>query len=182
MLISKNVVNTSEVDEFAKKRGYNLPSDLDKFLKTYNGGNTPNTSVKTSNVSSDVRAFYGVGMDLVYSLNKVQVIDKNEIIYLPVAVDSFGNVFVVDITSNTGVFFVNHEKNRELEQVAESFKAFIQLCKSEPIKEFSRKTPKEREELLISKGKGANITDGLRKMWQDEYDKYKGMIQEEVKF
>lgn len=181
MLISKNIVNPSEVDEFAKKRGYNLPSDLDKFLKKYNGGNTPNTSVKTSIVSSDVRAFYGVGMNLVCSLNNVQVIDKNGIIYLPIAVDSFGNTFVVDITSNTGVYFVDHEKNRELELVAESFKSFIKICKSEPIKEASKKTPKEREELLISKGKGSNITDGLRKMWQDEYDKYKGIIQEEVK-
>lgn len=182
MLISKNVVNASAVDEYEKKLGYELPSDLKDFLKKYNGGNTPNTSVRNSKVSSDVKAFYGVGLDLAYSLNKVQVIDENGIIYLTVAVDSFGNSFVIDISGNTGVFFMDHEMNRELVFVAESFKAFVKLCKSEPIKEASRKTPKEREELLLSKGKGANITDGLRKMWQDEYDKYKGMIQEEVKF
>lgn len=182
MLIAKNTANPSSVDAFVKNKGYKLPSDYEEFLKKYNGGNTPNTSVKTSKVSSDVKAFYGVGTNLTYSLNEVQAIDKNGIIYLPVAVDSFGNVFVVDITDNSGVYFVDHEKNRELESVAESFKAFIKLCKSEPIKEASKRTPKEREELLISKGKGGNITDGLRKRWQEEYDKYKGMVQEEVKF
>ena len=162
MLIAKNTANPSSVDAFVKNKGYKLPSDYEEFLKKYNGGNTPNTSVKTSKVSSDVKAFYGVGTNLTYSLNEVQAIDKNGI--------------------NSGVYFVDHEKNRELESVAESFKAFIKLCKSKPIKEASKRTPKEREELLISKGKGGNITDGLRKMWQEEYDKYKGMVQEEVKF
>ena len=181
MLISKNEVDPSEVENFAKSKGYKLPSDYEKFLQKYNGGNTPNTSLKTSNVSSDVRVFYGVGKDFAYSLYKVQVIDKNGSIYLPVAEDSFGNIFVIDISGNTGVFFVDHEKNRKLERVAESFVSFVKLCKSEPIKETSKKTPKEREEILISKGKGANITDGLRKMWKDEYEKYRGMIQEEVK-
>lgn len=32
----------------------------------------------------------------------------------------------------------------------------------------------------IAKGKGNNITDGLRKMWQEEIDKYSDIIQEEV--
>lgn len=180
MLILKNVANPSDVDKFVNEKGYKLPSDFEKFLKKYNGGNTPNTSVNSSNRSSDVRAFYGVGKDLAYSLDSIQVFDKGESIYLPVAIDSFGNIFVVDITGNTGVYFVDHEKNRELEYVAKSFKLFIQLCKSEPIKEASKKTPKEREELLISKGKASNITDGLKKMWQEEYEKYKGINQEEV--
>ena len=180
MLISKNATNSSAVDEFATNKGYKLPFDLEKFLKKYNGGNTPNTSIKSQNISSDVRAFYGIGNDAAYSLTTAQVIDKNGSIYLPVAVDSYSNIFVIDVTNNSGVYFVDHEKNRELEFVAKSFKDFVELCKSEPIKEASRKSPKEREELLISKGKGANITDGLRKMWQEEYDKYKGMIQEEV--
>ena len=180
MLISKNAVNTSDVDDFANSIGYNFPSDYEKFLKKYNGGDTPNTSLKASKVSSDVKAFYGIGKHLTYSLDAVQVIDKNGSIYLPVAIDSFGNIFVMDITGNTGVYFIDHEKNRELEYVADSFGTFIQSCKSEPIKETSKKTPKEREEMLVSKGKGSNSTDGLRKMWQEEYEKYKGIIQEEV--
>lgn len=180
MLIAKNEVNPSAVDDFTKNKGYKLPADFEKFLKKYNGGITPNTSVKTSNISSDVRAFYGVGKNLQYSLDTVQVFDKNGAVYLPIAVDSFGNFFAIDIIGNTGVFFIDHEKNRELEYITESFKSFIQLCKSELIREASKKSPQEREKLLISKGKGANITDGLRKMWQAEYEKYKGMIQEEV--
>lgn len=180
MLISKNTANPSAVDEFLTNKGYKLPSDLEKFLKKYNGGITPNTSVKSQNVSSDVRAFYGIGNELAYSLTTAQVIDQNGYIYLPIAADSYGNIFVIDATNDSGVYFVNHEKNQELEFVAKSFKDFVALCKSEPIKEASKRSPKEREELLISKGKGANITDGLRKMWQEEYDKYKELIQEEV--
>lgn len=180
MLISKNEVNPSAVDDFARNKGYTLPVDFEKFLKKYNGGITPNTSVKTLNISSDVRAFYGIGKNLQYSLDTVQSFDKNGTIYLPIAVDSFGNYFVIDITGNTGVFFIDHEKNRKLEYITGSFKDFVQLCKSELIKEIAKKSPKEREELLISKGKGANITEGLRKMWQVEYEKYKGMIREEV--
>lgn len=180
MLISKNAADPSAVDEFAVNKGYKLPFDLENFLKKYNGGNTPNTSIKSQNVSSDVRAFYGIGNDAAYSLTTARAIDKNGSIYLPVAIDSYGNIFVIDITNNSGVYFVDHEKNRELEFVAKTFKVFVELCKSEPIKEASRKSPREREKLLIKKGKGANITDGLRKMWQEEYDKYKELIQEEV--
>lgn len=180
MLISKNIVNPTAIDDYVKRKGYGLPKDYELFLRKYNGGNTPNTSVKTLNVSTDVRLFYGVGNNMPYSLDKVQVIDKNGSVFLPVAEDSFGNIFVLDITQNTGVYFVDHEKNRELEFLTDSFKHFLKLCESEPIKEASKKTPKERENLLISNGKAANITEGLRRMWQDEYDKYKGMIQEEV--
>lgn len=33
---------------------------------------------------------------------------------------------------------------------------------------------------IISNGKADNITDGLREMWKQEYEKYKDIIQEEV--
>ncbi len=180
MLISKNKVNLSAVDDYIKRKGYKLPDDFNQFLRKYNGGNTPNTTLKTSSVSTDVRLFYGVDNDMPNSLNKVQVIDKEGSIYLPIAEDSFGNVFVLDITQNTGVYFVDHEKGRKLEFVTESFDSFVKLCKSEPIKENSKKTPQEREAILIRKGKENNITEDLRKLWQEEYNKYKGMIQEEV--
>lgn len=39
---------------------------------------------------------------------------------------------------------------------------------------------KEREAILLAKGRGNIITDDLRKMWQAEIDKYESIIQEEV--
>lgn len=44
----------------------------------------------------------------------------------------------------------------------------------------AKRSIKEREAALIAKGRGSIITDDLRKMWQDEIDKYGNMIQEEV--
>ena len=64
--------------------------------------------------------------------------------------------------------------------VSDSFYGFIRATTSEKINEASKRTPEERERILVEKGKGNNITDGLRKMWQDEYNKFANMIQEEV--
>lgn len=64
--------------------------------------------------------------------------------------------------------------------MAESLQDFFKFCKSEKIKEASKRSIKEREEILIANGRGDNITDGLRQLWQAEIDKYGNMIQEEV--
>ena len=64
--------------------------------------------------------------------------------------------------------------------MAENLQEFIKCCKSEKIKEASKRSIKEREEILIANGRGDNITDGLRQLWQAEIDKYGNMIQEEV--
>lgn len=90
-------------------------------------------------MSSDVKAFYGVGKNLEYSLDKVQVIDKNGNIYLPIAVDSFGNNFIVDIIGNTG-FFVDHEKNRELKPVAECLYLLFNYVKANQLKKHQKNT------------------------------------------
>lgn len=180
MLISKNAANPVALGDYEKRSGYKFPDDYARFLSKYNGGYTPNTTINTSGLSTDVKEFFGVGNDVSKSLEALQMIDKNGSIYLPVAEDSFGNIFVLDLTQNTGIYFVDHEKDGTMQLLTESFAAFIKLCKSEPIKESSKRTPKEREKLLVSRGKGGNISDGLRKAWQEEYDKFKNMIQEEV--
>ena len=179
MLIVKNGGSSSVVDEFIKKYEYKIPEDYVKFLMIYNGGETPNTSIKTKNVSTDIRAFFGLG-NVNYSLDNASVVDRNGNVYLPIAVDSFGNYFMLDVSCDLGVFFMNHEENKALEGVADSFIKFLELCTSEPIKENSKLSPKEREKIMIEKGKSANITEGLRKMWKEEYKKYSRLIQEEV--
>ena len=67
-----------------------------------------------------------------------------------------------------------------MHKLSDSFSQFLQKCKSKEINPRSRRTPEEREKELIEKGKSGNITDGLRKMWEQEYNKYKDMVQEEV--
>ena len=42
------------------------------------------------------------------------------------------------------------------------------------------RTPEEREAEMIAEGKATNITDGLREIWKQEYEKYKDMKREEV--
>lgn len=179
MLIVKNGGSSSVVNDFIEKYGYKIPEDYVKFLRIYNGGETPNTSIKTPNVSTDIRAFLGLG-DVNYSLDNASVIDRNGIVYLPIAVDSFGNYFMLDVSCDLGVYFMDHEENGTLEGVADSFTKFLELCTSETIKENSKLSPKEREKIMIEKGKAANITEGLRKMWQEEYEKYSSLKQEEV--
>ena len=59
-------------------------------------------------------------------------------------------------------------------------KDFIGCCKSEVIGDEFTQSIEEREAYLVAKGRGDIITDGLRKMWQCEIDKYKDIMQEEV--
>lgn len=170
MLIIKNV-QCSSLNDFEKKIGIELPQELRHFIEVYNGGETPNTKIVSKNISTDIRAFYGLGVNQ-YSLDNVKCFDKNENKFLPIAIDSFGNEFYIDLKGSNSIWFCDHEKGNNMICVANSLKEFISNCESEPIKDSARKTPEEREKILLSKGKGANITDGLRQMWKEEYEKY----------
>lgn len=181
MLIVKNQNDGIEelIVEFENSIGYELPVEFMSFLKKYNGGETPNTSVNFNGISSDIRAFYGLG-NVKYNFSKISCVKEDEKMLLPIAEDSFGNYFAIGLAGDDGIYFIDHEKESGVLRVDESFLGFVNKCKSEEISPLSKRTPKEREEALIRKGKGGNITDGLRKMWQAEYDKYKNICQEEV--
>ena len=180
MLIVKN--NNEKIEklliELEENIEFKLPNLYREFLKKYNGGETPNTSIKSNGVSSDVRAFYGLG-DVKY--NNIKTLEINEIdkILLTVAEDSFGNVFAIDLGEEK-IYFIDHEKENEISLVEESFSEFVSKCKSEEISEAVKRSPEEREQILIRNGKGANISDGLREMWKAEYEKYNNLCQEEV--
>ena len=99
MLISKfggsNIIEKIEI--FEEIINNTLPKQLNEFLKKYNGGQTPNTKFLCENVSSDVKAFYGVG-EVQYSYNNVNTIEYKNNIYLPFAFDSFGNeIFIYPV-------------------------------------------------------------------------------------
>lgn len=184
MLISKFENNSVEtrINELERQNNIILPSQYRNFLCKYNGGDTPNTTYKAGRSSSALRGFYGFG-DVRYSLDSLtnlqEWIDAN---LFPIAYDSFGNYIAIGINeSNYGqIFFVNHEKKFSTTQIGKDFKEFVKKCKSEPIKDLARRSIKEREADLIARGRGHIITDGLRKMWQDEIDKYGNMVQEKL--
>ncbi len=181
MLIVKNYNDRIDelIIEFEENIGLKLPGMYRNFLKKYNGGETPNTSINSKGISSDVRVFYGLGT-VKYNFTKIECIKEVDKFLLPIAEDSFGNVFAIDLGKDDKIYFIDHEKKNEIFLIEESFLEFINKCKSKEISESSRRTPEEREQILIKNGKGANISDGLRKMWQAEYEKYKNLFQDEV--
>lgn len=181
MLIVKNSAdNISELlSSYESKQGIQFPSQLREFLIRYNGGATPNTSIKTELLSTDIKCLYGF-TSMKDSYNNINCIEKAGIRLLPFGKDSFGNEFAIEIGGTDKIYFLDHEKENKIALIFESFEEFILASVSKKINEASKRTPEERERLLMEKGKGAHITDALRQMWKEEYDKYINMIQEEI--
>ncbi|MBO4847440.1 MAG: SMI1/KNR4 family protein [Lachnospiraceae bacterium] len=179
MLISKFAdCSEDELLKLEERFGITLPKLYKDFLIRYNGGDTPKTSVKIGKTSTDVRGFFGVGSANM-NFDKFDPDEWCEREMLPIAEDSFGNYFSIDKEGK--IYFCDHEKGYRSQCVADDLKKFISRCKNDVISETAKKTVEEREAYMISKGRGHLVTDGLRKMWQAEYDKYSKMVQEEVK-
>lgn len=155
-----------------------LPEDFVTFLEKYNGGDTPETSFSTAEISSDIVAFYGIG-NVKYSYSSITPFEADGSHFLPIAFDSFGNQIVMNL-ENGMIAFLDHEKNAAPMVLADSFKSFLSLIKSKPIDPKHTKPVAEREKEMRARGKGANISDALRALWQNEIDKYSGCRQEEV--
>ena len=184
MLISKfsNCGVEEKIIDIEKQYNIVLPTQYKDFLHRYNGGYTPKTKFKVGKISSDIKAFWGVG-DVKLSIEHIKLSEWIEKNFFPIACDSFGNYIVIGL-SNDGagkIYFCDHEHGNKAEYIIGSLKEFFEVCKSEKINEASRRSIKEREEALIAKGRESIITDELRKMWQAEIDKYGSMIQEEVR-
>ena len=151
---------------------------LMSFLEKYNGGETPETRFSVGDVSSDIVAFYGVG-NVKYSYDRVQSIKTIDDEFLPIAFDSFGNQIVVSLSSGS-IGFVDHEKADTPRIIAQDFKTFIAHVRSDKINPKHIRSIEDRERDLIQRGKGNNISDALRSLWQKEIDKYSNLNQELV--
>lgn len=183
MLISKfeNTNVIAEIESLEKKYGFVFPLQYRIFIEKYNGGYTPETKFKVGKISSNIRGFYGFGN------SKIRLTEEklNEAVnngVFPIAEDSFGNKIMIGISRDIigKIYFCDHEERNQLSFIADDLKSFFDICKSKKISEDYRMSIEEREAILISKGYGNNITDGIRKLWQAEIDKYKDMVQEEV--
>lgn len=177
MLISKfGSAQKSEILSFNP----NLPDELVRFLEKYNGGETPETQFNINGVSSDIVAFYGIG-NVKYSFRNVEFIEEQNNKYLPIAFDSFGNQIVISMKVGN-LYFYDHEQGKITRELAQDLSEFISRVKSAPVDPKHTRTIHEREQDLIKRGRGSIITDALRKMWQNEIDKYSNFHQEAVVF
>lgn len=165
------------IEMYENQIGKVLPEQLHAFLEKYNGGETPNTKFESNGISSDVKAFLGMG-EVKYSYDGINPIEDNGESYLPFAIDSFGNEFMVAMKSGE-IAFRDHEDN-SMKRVANDFRGFVDCCKSEKVNPSSVKSVEERERELIQRGRGSVVTEALRDMWRVEIDKYSSIKQEEV--
>ena len=175
-------VTWQDVADFERSYRVDFPSDYEEFLVKYNGGRTPKTEFRVGRIDSDVRCFFGIG-DVENSVHSLDLPEWLEQGVFPIAEDSFGNYIVMDIKKAPGtVYFADHEEEFRLSRLTDSFIAFINKCKSRKVNMERATCPiEEREASMIADGNGALITDGLRKLWQAEIDRYTGLVLEKVK-
>ncbi len=170
-------IDEESIEEYEDKLSIKLPKQYRTFLLKYNGGETPNTNFESNSEASDIKVFFGIG-DVKYSLSDIEMIEKGGKQYLPIAVDSFGNHILIQISDGT-IYFENHE-NGMIMLLDEDLKGFVKRCDSNPINIAATKSVEDREKELVAKGRGGIITEALRDMWRAEIKKYSSMKLEEV--
>lgn len=188
MLISRfDNTNIEEyITQLEKQYSIVLPEEYKRFLLKYNGGMTPKTKFRINKISSDVRAFYGLGnADKYYNFQKL--IDNMNILedyiedsMLPIATTVSGDDITIGIgkEENGSIFFKYHDRGKKYIKLADTLCEFVSKCKSEEIGHI--RTIEERKQSMIEKGKAANITEGILKVWQREIDAYANIHQEQL--
>lgn len=98
---------------------------------------------------------------------------------LLIATTVFGDDIVIGIgkEENGSIFFKYHDRGKKYINLADTLCEFASKCKSEEIGHV--RTIEERKQSMIEKGKVANITECIIKVWQAELDKYANIHQEE---
>ena len=186
MLIAKYLNKNSDIEKMIKhfedEYKISLPIQYRTFLQKYNGGYTPKTSLKIKKFFTDIRAFYGVG-DAKNRLEDIawleDFLEKN---WLPIASNCWGDYIAIRLRGEEEgkIYFLDHEKGYRKKFLADDLKQFFDYCKSGEIDPGVYLTVEEREAELLAEGKGAYITEGLKKAWQEEFDRFKDMVREEV--
>ncbi len=187
MLISKfdNTNIKEHIAAFEKQNNITLPDEYRRFLLKYNGGMTPKTKFRINKISSDIRAFYGLGKaDEHYTFQKLT--DNMNILadfikddMLPIASTSFGDWITVGLKGDDkgGIFFRYHDRPKKHIKLTDSLVEFMSKCRSEKIGHI--RSVEERKQSLIENGFAKNITESIIEIWQAEIDEYSGINQEE---
>ena len=186
MLIAKYLKNDIDIEKeilnFEKKYDILLPSQYKSFLKKYNGGDTPETNIKIKKFTWDVDGFYGIG-NVEFRIDKVVEFDELlEKGWLPIANSCLGDYFAIGLNgADKGkIYFLDYGSGYRKKFLTDDLKQFIDYCQSGEIDPCVYETVEEREADLLARGKGANITEGLKEAWQEEIDRFKDMVREEV--
>ena len=186
MLIAKylnpNIDIEKKIELFERKYSVLLPIQYRIFLKRYNGGFTPETKVHVKRFSEIVDAFYGVGnaewkIEGIFRLS--EWIEKG---WLPIAYNGWGDYFAIGLNGEDEgkIYYFDYQRGYRKKFLADDLKQFFEYCKSGEIDPDVYLTIEEREVDLRANGMEEYITDGLKEAWQEEIDKYKDMVREEV--
>lgn len=123
MLISRfDNTNIEEyIASFEKQQNITLPEEYKRFLLKYNGGKTPKTKFRLNKVSSDVRAFYGLGnadknynfQELIDNMNMLGDYIEDEM--LSIASTVSGDYITIGLgkEENGCIFFKYHDRGKK---------------------------------------------------------------------
>ena len=186
MLIAKYLNPNSDIEKmikhFEEEYKISLPLQYRTFLKKYNGGDTPKTSLKIKRFYTDIAEFYGIG-DAESRIEDIAWLeDFLEKKWLPIASNCWGDYIAIRIRSEEEgkIYFLDQERGYRKKFLADDLKQFIDYCKSGEIDPGVYLTVEERETDLLANGMGEYITEELKKVWQAEIDRFKDMVREEV--
>ena len=187
MMISKFSIYDIErnIKEFENKNQIKLPEDYKKFLMSYNGGITPETSFRIGKISSDIVGFYGLGnADKEFNFaqfNEMNVLSNYiNIGMLPIAYNDFGDKITLSINEDSlgEIYYFYHDKPENFIKLTDEFNKFIKSCKSKKIGYIP--SIEERKQMMIANGLGDKINEYTIKGWQAEIDEYNNINQVDV--
>ena len=187
MLISKNDTTNIEacIQEMEGKHNLHLPDEYRRFLQTYNGGRTPETSFSIKGMSSDIRAFYSTGKpNQQFDISLIENTPLfsgliNEGLF-PIAINSFGDHIAIGLSEDRcgRIYYCVHDAPMSAVEIASSLQAFIANCHSRRIGYI--RSIDERIADMQAAGKADKITEIKLRCWQQEIDEYLDIKQEEV--
>ena len=185
MLISKSEyqITGTDLSSYEAEHHFTFPEEYRSFLIKYNGGETPETNFKAAGVSSDLRSLYGFintesGLELRPDVFWLDEYLKDGM--FPIGENCFGDNFFVCVQGQGAgaIFFRYHDRPKRYIKVADTFKEFVQKCKSKKLGHCC--TIKER---IIMRLKAKNFAPPSKITlagWQKEIDHYQRIHQEEL--
>ena len=178
---NKNQINEEIIEQFEKDNNLILPESYKKFLLKYNGGDTYETSFKSIEISN----MFGLNTGDIYDLNTIIQYELPERLaiehdLLNICDSILGDCICIRINNpnDDSVWLKYHDRPSKPKKLADSFKEFIQKCKSEKIGHIS--TIEERWDRVTKAGNKDKITPRMVEGWQKEIDYLSSLIQEEV--
>ncbi len=179
---NKNQINEEIIEQFEKDNNLILPESYKKFLLKYNGGETYKTELR--NIIY-ITHMFGLNTGDIYDLNTIIQYELPERLaiehdLLNICDSILGDCICIRINNpnDDSVWLKYHDRPSKPKKLADSFKEFIQKCKSEKIGHIS--TIEERWEHARKNGLEHKVTPNLVKFWERDIIEMSNLKQEEV--